>query len=102
MSICASALGRDEVGDVVAVIAVLGNRLSERQRPNRLGEPDHLAAVVVDVVLARHVLAAEPEHPRDRVAVGGLPGVSDVERPGRVRRHELDVDRAAPPRCRAP
>ena len=88
------AFGVHEAGDVVAVIAVVGHRLAQRQRANGLGQPHDLAAVVVDVVLARDGVAAEGEDAGERVTVGGLAGVPDVERSRRIRGHELDVDRA--------
>ena len=45
-------LGR-QLGDVVALVAVLGHRLAARARADRLAEPDQLRAGVVEVVLAR-------------------------------------------------
>ena len=43
---------RGEVGDVAAVVAVLGDRLAERGRLDRGAEQVHLVAAVVDVELA--------------------------------------------------
>ena len=53
-----------------------------------------LAARVVEVVLARHALAARLEDAAEQVADERAAGVADRERAGRVGRHELDVDRA--------
>ena len=96
-----SAQARDELGHVVALVAVLGHRLAARQRLHRLAELAHLRAGVVDVELALDVVAVEREHARERVAVGGVAGVADVHRPGRVGGDELDQDalaaRAPPP-----
>ena len=89
----AGPLGCDQAADVLAVVAAVGHRLAERERTHRLAELDDLAAVVVDVVLARDVVAAQLEDPGQRVAVRRLARVPDVQRPGRVGRDELDVDR---------
>src|SRR5581483_10248140 len=91
-----------DVADVVSLVAVLGevggpaDRL-EVARAHRLGEDLHLAAGVVEVVLALDVVIGAGEEPGERVAEDGVPPVTDGERSGRVRAHELDLDsRAAP------
>ena len=58
-------------------------------------EPVDLDAVVVEVVLARDEPALGLEHARQAVADRGPAGAADVQRPGRVRGDELDVDRDA-------
>ena len=82
----------DERRHVIAAIPVLGNLLAPRQRANRRAESAHLRAGVVDVELAFDLVPVQCEHPRQRVAVGGVAGVTDVHRPGRVGRDELDED----------
>ena len=84
------ALG--QVGDVAAVVAVLGDRLPERGRLDRGAEEVHLVAAVVDVELAGHLGARGLQDPRERVAHHRPAGVPEVQRPGRVGRDELDVD----------
>ena len=90
-----------ELGDVRAAVAVLGDLLAARPRPDGLGELAHLRAVVVGVELARDLVALKGEQPRERVAVRRVARVADVHGPGRVRGDELDIDalahrRAAP------
>ncbi len=54
-----------------------------------------LVAEVVDVVLARDAVARRLEQARDGVAEDGAARVADVQRPGRVGAHELEVDALA-------
>ena len=61
---------------------------------DRSAEEVHLAAGVVPVVLARHVVPGELEQPRDGVAVGRVPRGGNSERAGRVRGDHLHLDRA--------
>ena len=68
------AAQRREVGDVGALVAVLGRLLATPARLDRGAEELHLAAGVVVVVLALDVVAGELEQPRDRVAVGAVAG----------------------------
>jgi hypothetical protein len=119
------AQARGELADVVALVAALrkhhgrpsdrldprvlliGERLGRRRRGaaellevarlHRLAEHAHLAAAVVEVVLARDVVAGRLEQARDRVAEHGLASVSERERAGRVRRHELHLHALAAP-----
>ena len=79
-----------EIGHVVALIAVLGDRLPARERPDRLAQLQHLRAGVVDVELAPDVVALQRQDPRERVAVGGVAGVTHVHRPRGVGGDELD------------
>ena len=76
---------------VVALVAVLGHRLVARAGADRLAELVDLRARVVEVVLAADLVAGELEHPRERVAVGGVAAAGGGQRAGRVGRDELDV-----------
>ena len=81
--------------DVVALVAVLGHRrLQAEQRAisgrHRRTEQFHLAAVVIHVELAGHIVAGVFENARNTVAVRGLTGMAHVWRPSGVGRHELD------------
>ena len=80
--------------DVVAVISVRGDLLAAPDGGNRRAEVRDLTTRVVEVVLARHSLPARLEDPAQQVADERAAGIPDVERPGRVGRDELDVDRA--------
>jgi hypothetical protein len=82
----------DERSDIVAAVAVLGDLLPARERPDRLAELTHLGARVVDVELALELMAVEGEHTRERIAVGRVAGVTDVHGTGWVGGHELDDD----------
>src|SRR5690606_25132961 len=55
----------------------------------------HLRTGVVDVVLPHGVRTAGQQQAHDRVAQRRPARVGDVQRPGRVRRDELDVHRYA-------
>ena len=66
-----------------------------RARQDRLAEPLHLAAAVVEVVLALDRVAGELEDPRERVAEGGVAAGGRGQRPGRVGGDELDLDALA-------
>ncbi len=103
-------LGPDLVGErrgdldhVVALVPILRDRLTPPQRHDRRAEVPDLAAGVVEVVLARHALPARLEDPAEQVADEGPARVPDVERAGRIGRHELHVhdaprrERDAPP-----
>ena len=79
-----------QLGHVLARVAVLGHRLAAHPRGDRLREAVDLAAPVVDVVLALHPVPANASDPRHRVAVGGVAAAGRGQRPGRVRRDELD------------
>ena len=88
--------------DVVAVVAVVGDRLAASSRqPPSAPRLRICAAGIVEVVLARDALAAGLQDPTQQVADERAPGVADVERAGRVGRHELDIDRAWPGRRHA-
>ena len=93
--------------DVVAGVAVLGHRgraagqLAVARR-HRGPEQPHLAAEVVDVVLARDAVPRELQDPPQRVAVGRLARVAHVGRARRVGRHELEQDVLRHGRAAAP
>ena len=89
---------RGELLDVVAAIAVLRDRLAAGERGDRLAQLAHLRAGVVDIELTRDLVAVEREHARERIAVGGVTGVTDVHRPRGVRRDELHEDPLGLPR----
>ena len=93
------ALLRGELGDVLALIAVLRHRLTAPQRVDRRAEALHLSTRVVVVVLARDVVAAERQQPRDAVAVRAVARRGHDDRAGRVRRDHLDLN---PLRARRP
>ncbi len=82
----------DQLLDVGPPVAILGNRLAPGESHHRLAELAHLRAGVIDVELARHVVTPKFEHAGERIAVGGVAGVADVHRSGRVGRDELDQD----------
>ena len=84
-----------QVRDVVAAVAVLGHLLAARPRQDRLAQLAHLAAVVVDVELARDLMAVEGQQAGQRVAVRRVARVPHVHRAGRVGGDELDVDALA-------
>ena len=83
---------RGELDHVVALIAVLGQRLLARAGAHGLAELGDLRAGVVEVVLADDLVAGELEQPRERVAVGGVTAAGGGQRAGRVRRDVLDDD----------
>ena len=94
--------GVGDVGDVLAAVAVLRRLLPLGPGEQGPGEPVDLGAVVVEVVLARHLGAARGDQPGEGVADGGPPGATDVDGPGRVRGHELQVHALAGQRRRRP
>src|SRR5690606_4243181 len=86
-----------EVADVVAVVAVFGERhvVALELEPadlEGLTQPLHLGARVVDVELAGDVVSGPLQETGDSVAQRGAAAVGDVERPRRVGRDELDLD----------
>ena len=76
--------------------------LLEVTQPGRQAEDIHLPAGVIDVILACHVPSGEGEQAGQRSAVGGAAAVADVQRSGRVRRNELDLDLLPAPEGGAP
>lgn len=84
-----------DVGDVLAVVRgfrPLGVARLEAAgaRLRRDGEVADLHARVVVVELAMHRVALRREQVRERVAERRLATVADVQRTGRIRRHEFD------------
>ena len=86
-----------ELPHVVAVVSVHGRIFSPPDRIDRGPKAVHLRAGVVVVVLALNRVTRECEHSRERVPVGRVSCVRDVDRTGRVRRDHLDLE--ALPRC---
>ncbi len=86
------ALGRGELDEVLALVAVLGRLLPPGARVDGRAEADDLLADVVHVELARDLVAREVEKPRDRVPVGSVSRRRDRKRARRVRGDELDLD----------
>ena len=92
-----------EVVHVVAVVPVLRDGFAAADRDHARPEVAHLHPEVVEVVLARDGLPTGLEQPAEQVADERPTRVADMQRPGRVGRHELDVDSAwANRRDRAP
>ena len=89
-----SGIARARSLDVRAFVAVLGHRLAAPERDHGGAEVPDLRTRVVEVVLAGDLLAAGLEHPAQQVPDERAAGVADGEWPGRVGRHELDVDPA--------
>ncbi len=81
-----------ELGDVLALVAVLGRLLAAPRRLDGRCETLHLRAGVVVVVLALDLVPGEREHASDGVAVRPVPRRRDGDRPGRVRGDHLDLD----------
>ena len=89
-------LGLDDLGgdvvDVAARVAVLRRGLALRGGDQGPDEPVDLRAGVVEVVLAGDLAALRGQDPAERVADRGPAGAAEVDRAGRVRRDELEVD----------
>ena len=81
-----------ELGDVVAVVAILRRLLAAAHRVDRGAEAVHLGAGIVVVVLALDRVTGEGEEPGDTVAVSAVACGGDGHRAGGVRRHHLDLD----------
>ncbi len=84
-------LGGDLV-DVGAAVAVLGDRLALGAGQQRVREAVDLGSGVVEVVLGGHLRAGGAHDSGEGVAHGRPAGAARVDRPGRVRRDELEVD----------
>ena len=84
-----------DLADVFAVVAVLGNFLPFGPRQNRLAEPLDLAARVVEVVLARDLVADRLEDAAQQIADEGAARIANGQRAGRIGADELDVDASA-------
>ena len=88
-----------QLGDVLALVAVLGRLLAARAGHDRRAEPGDLPARVVEVVLALDLVALEAEQPQQGVAVGGVAPVRrrSAGRSGWRRRTRPGSSRAGPP-----
>ncbi len=75
------------------MVAILRDRLSAPDRQDRGAEVADLGARIVEVVLARDALAARQRAPGTAGRRRMRRARCRRQRPGRVRRHELDVDR---------
>ena len=73
--------------------ASLGDHLGELQVAlgDGVAKDIHLAAVVVDIVLALHAAAGVLHHAAERIAKGGPAAVANVERPHGVGRDKLST-----------
>ena len=105
--------GLRDVGDVAAEVAAVGEALGDRLAAveyargrlrsddggvageHGLAEDAHLAAGIVEVVLACDGVAGPLQQRRDGVAEDGVAAVADRERAGRVGRDVLDDGRLA-------
>ena len=76
--------------------------LFEVAQPGGQPEDVHLAAGVIDVILARHIPAGKGQQAGQRRAIGGTATVADVQRAGRIGRDELDLHRSCATELRAP
>ena len=91
---------------IVAGIEALGDRLdglAQRLAVAQIGrarEGIDLGAGVVDVILARDLEAGLGQQRGQRIADDGAAGMADMQRPGRIGRDILDIDRAARPDLR--
>ena len=88
--------GRDVV-DVLATVTVRGKRDGRTKafqvpQPHAQREDVHLAAGVVDVVLALDVESGRFEDVREGRTVGGTPAVSHMQRSGGIGGDELHLD----------
>ena len=79
-----------QLGHVVALVAVLGQRLATGAGADRLAEAVDLGAGVVEVVLARNRVAGLLEDPRQRIAERGVAAGRGGQRAGRVGGDELE------------
>ncbi len=89
-----------QLDDVLALIPALGNRHIPPEQLcmaclDRVDQLVDLGARIVDVELATDLMAGKLEQARDRVTDRGAAPMADVQRPGGVGGHELDVDCAS-------
>ena len=107
----AAVLGRERDADRLEIIAgieafrnradVLAQRLAVAQ-VSRAREHVDLRAGIVDVVLARDLVAGELQQVRERIAEHRAAAMPDMHRPGRVGRDVFDIDLLAAPRSLRP
>src|SRR5690606_1680829 len=100
-----SGLGGDDGGgdiaDVAAGVAVLGRSPASSGGEKAPGEPVDLSAVVVEVVLPGDVRTGRGEDPGQCITDGSPSRAAQMDRAGRVRRDELEVDPLACQQVRA-
>ena len=87
-----AALLARQLFDVVALVSGSGGAAPVIRAAIDSAKRRTCSALVVDVVLALHLVAGESEDPSDRVLVRGVPAPGGGQRPGRVRGHELHLD----------
>ena len=87
-----------EIRDVIALVAILGHGHTAPQGRDGRAKVADLPTGIVEVVLAGDLLPARLQDSTEQVADECAPRVADVQRAGRVGRHELDIDRARPDR----
>src|ERR1017187_10483832 len=90
-------LGRERLR-VVAVIAILGDRLAGSNGQDRRTQLPDLGTRIVEVILPGNAVAARLEDPAEHVAHEGAAGIADRQWAGGIGRHELDIDSARPAR----
>ena len=76
------------------MVAIVGDGLAPPDRDDGCAEIGDLPAPVVEVILARHRLPTGLEDSAQQIADERAASVADRQRPGRIGRHELDVDGA--------
>ncbi len=80
---CVGDLG-GKLGDVIPLVAPLGELLSTGEGLDGLPELAHLGTGIVDVELPRDDVAVHGEHSRQGIPVGGVAGMANVHRTGGV------------------
>jgi hypothetical protein len=74
-----------------------GDRLVEQfevAQPGRYGKDVHLPAGVIDVILARHLVAGKGQQRAQAGAVGGAAAMADMQRAGGIGGNEFDLQAA--------
>ena len=85
-----------QLGDVFALVALVGRLPPPHAGRDRLREAAHLPAGVVQVVLPLDPVAGEGKEAGQRVAVARVTALGRGQRPGRVGGDELDQDPLGP------
>ncbi|MDQ1137481.1 hypothetical protein QE410_002280 [Microbacterium sp. SORGH_AS 1204] len=81
-----------DVVDICTAITVFGRRVTLVSGDEAAGEAIDLGAVVVEVILAGDLGALRRQDAREGIAEGGPAGAAEVDRTGRVRADEFEVD----------
>ena len=76
---------------VAAAVPILGHLLRVAKGQDGCAQVADLCSEVVEVVLARDFVAGCRQDARKQVAHERPAGIADVQRAGRVGRHELDI-----------